>query len=183
MLHFFYGYPMRRENVNWKQIVKRMKMGLFLGILLVGLGACSTQEELIGNDDDFPTLVSFETVGKGALFGGGQEGISEMSEVIRTAEEWLKLKEKMNSVNMITKEFQDKTLDFEREMILVCFDKLRGSGGYEIEFADVQESKTEIIAIIRKKGPSEMAASVMTQPFHIIKIPGSAKKVVFTLSE
>ena len=156
-----------------------MKKGV-IWLLLLGLVACSTPEELIGQDEGLRILVSFETVGKGALFGGGQEGLLEISDVIRTEKEWLELKAKMNSINIITHDFQDRSLDFENEILLICFDKVRGSGSYEIEFVDVQESKNEIIAFVHKTGPSEMASSVMTQPFHIVKIPMSKKKVLFT---
>ena len=68
-------------------------------------------------------------------------------------------------------------------MIIVCIDKLRESGGYEISIVDILEDEEKMVIIIEHVSPSEMATSVLTQPFHVVKITKSEKKIIFKEKE
>lgn len=125
--------------------------------------------------------IPFTSIGKAALFGGGQEGFDEVKTTlltIRSAEDWEKLKAQLNSVNTVTGAFKDEKLDFESEMVLACIDRLRGSGGHEVIIESIVETETELKIHVKHRAPGDMAASVLTQPFHIVRVPKSGKTVV-----
>jgi len=160
-----------------------IRTAILFTIVTTAILACSSEQEVVVPQTETIELVSFEQVGKGALFGDGQEGIVETQAVLRSEEDWTHLKQQMDSVNEVTREFRDQDLDFSKEMIIVCVDKLRGSGGYEIEIIDILEYPKKIVVIVEQVNPSEMATSVMTQPFHVVKIPISEKQIVFKEKE
>lgn len=161
------------------------KSNLLMILVILTLFSCSTGRVVVlDNSKEEPIeLIPFEVVGKGALFGAGEEGISESRGTIISYLEWIDLKKKMNSVNNISDNFSEGTLNFEEEMVLFCFDQVRGSGGYEVEIIDVFERKERLEVIIKYTRPSEMAPSVLTQPFCIVKLPRTDKDVVFKEKE
>lgn len=152
---------------------------LFISLILIVTG-CNTTKNIEENIPESTQTVPFTAIGKGALFGGGQEGFSETEttvHVLRTEEEWSKFKAQLNSVNQITDGFKENELDFNTEMLVAIIDKVRGSGGYEIAISNVSETATKIVIAIKYSDPPEMAASVLTQPFQIIRIPTTTKPV------
>jgi len=153
---------------------------LLIAPLLLIVTACSTVKKSKNDPVASVRMVPFTAVGKGALFGGGQEGFSETESslhVLRTEDQWREFKSKMNSVNQISGGFKESELDFNTEMLVAIIDKVRGSGGYEITIAEVSETATKIVVAVKYSDPPEMAASVLTQPFHVIRIPTTTKPV------
>lgn len=159
-------------------------VALFVFIVLF-TPACDTVENAGNSDIELTVPIPFNTLGKGALFGGGQEGFSETEaslHVLKTEEEWQQFEAKMNSVNQITGGFEEYERDFNNEILVAIVDKLRGSGGYEITCTEVSETPTKVIVWVKYSDPPEMAASVLTQPFHIIRIPTTSKPVEWSVS-
>ena len=153
-------------------------------LVVVTLFACSTGEKVVQNDQsEMARPIPFEIVGKGALFGAGEEGIPKMSGTIRSYQGWIDLKKKMDAVNSVSENFSEETLNFEEDMVIMCFDKVHGSGGYEIKIVDVLEKNGKIEVMVEYTSPSDMATSVMTQPFYIVQVPDSDLEVVFKEKE
>lgn len=150
-----------------------------LGIIFSFLFSCRTQKEVVTNPIPETNQVDFTTVGKGVLHGAGEEGIENGNIVIRTESDWEYVKGKMNSVNDVTTKFADSVINFEIDMVIACFDKVRSSGGYDLKIKDVKESETRIEVTILLTQPTGESTSVMTQPFHLVKVPLSTKEVVF----
>jgi serine kinase of HPr protein (carbohydrate metabolism regulator) len=122
----------------------------------------------------------FTSLSKGSLFGNGAEGFKKENIVISSKEEWKFFLSKMDTTNNVSKTFEN-AFDFSKEIIIVCMDKVRNSGGFSVEIIEaVTESDTFLIKV-KTKGPKpmDMVTSVMMQPYHIIKIKKTNKKIKF----
>lgn len=158
-------------------------IGAFFAMMLF---SCGTTKEIQEGESAKAVEIPFNPIGKGALFGGGQEGFDEGKAtmfVLRSMEEWEKFKAQMNSVNTVTGAFEDSDLDFESEMIVACIDRVRGSGGHEIKIESIFENSTELHVNVLHLGPGDMAASVLTQPFAIVRVAKSGKNVILNFQE
>ncbi len=162
-------------------MIYRLPTFLLLALLAQMLFSCGSEKELTGNETtEGLKIIPFTTVGQGALFGGGQEGFNELEPTLialRSAEEWAAFKAQMNSVNTVTGGFRDQEIDFESEMLVACIDKVRGSGGHEVRIDAIEESAADIQVRVLQVSPVDMAASVLTQPFHIVRIPKTDKNL------
>lgn len=123
--------------------------------------------------------MEFETIGKGSLYGAGEEGIEESNILIRSKEEWVGLKNKMDAVNSVSQNFKEHEVNFEEYYLIACFDPVRPNGGYSIKIKDVVEAQKKIEVLIERPKPQGMAISVLIQPYHIIRIPITDKEILF----
>lgn len=145
-----------------------------LGIALVSfllLFSCN-------NDDDgsqAESAIEFTDIGKDALYGNGKEGIVKGNMIITNQMDWKALMAQMDSVNNTTDKFSETDIDFERFMVLAVFLEVKGSG-WEIEITKVTENKNSVnVSTIE----TPYGYTVMTQPFHIIKIHKTEKLILF----
>ncbi len=153
-----------------------------LSLLLV---SCASSEEVHQTEvteeveETAAELLLLETIHQGALFGAGEEGIPQMNKVIRSYTEWLAFIKQMDSVNPVSQEFNDQSLNFDQDMVIVCFDQVRESGGYQMHIKTAVGYAERIDLFYERVQPEEMATSVMTQPYSIAKIPQSELPVTF----
>lgn len=159
-----------------------MKNILYVVIFMVGLSCKTTISKT--NQNEIKDM-DFKTISKGALFGDGAEGIEESNLVIRNEKEWEALLAKMNSVNNVSDRFQEVPVDFSKEMVICVFDKIRSSGGYHAMIFRIQyiNGKTTVAYRIQKPGPKDMVTTVITQPYHLIKIEKREKEIEFVSFE
>jgi hypothetical protein len=66
-------------------------------------------------------------------------------------------------------------------MVIVCIDKVRNSGGFSIEIIEVVTESDTFLIKVKTEGPKPMSmvTSVMIQPYHIVKIKKTNKKIKF----
>ena len=128
------------------------------------------------SEDIYPTGSSL--IGKGSLFGNGSEGISKQNMVISDESSWHVLLEKLNSVNNVSESFTETTIDFSAYQLIAVFDEIRSTGGYSIDL-DILESSDKIQVNISYQIPEDLATTVITQPFHIVKIPLTSRAIEF----
>jgi len=145
-------------------------MRLILCILLFGVLGCSStiqpsktlkKEEIV-----------FSTISKGTLFGNGIEGILEEKFTIKNEKQWQVFLNKINSVNNVSSSFSEININFLNHNIICVFDTIRNTGGYAIEIERVFVEKKNLNIVYNKKepGPMEMVTTIITQPYHIVKI-------------
>ena len=141
-------------------------MTLILSLILVG---CVENEE-----------GGFISLSKGNLFGAGEEGFEKENIIISNSDEWNSFLSKIDTTNKVSDTF-DNSIDFSKESVCIAMDKVRNSGGFSIEILEVvNEGETTIIKIesIGPK-PGDMSTMAMIQPYHIIKINKTKKKIKF----
>ena len=145
-------------------------MRLILCIFLFGVLGCSStiqpsktlkKEEIV-----------FSTISKGTLFGNGIEGILEEKFTITNEKQWQVFLNKINSVNNVSSSFSEININFSNHNIICVFDTIRNTGGYAIEIERIFIEKKNLNIVYNKKepGPMEMVTTIITQPYHIVKI-------------
>lgn len=145
-------------------------MRLILCVFLFGVLGCSStiqpsktlkKEEIV-----------FNTISKGVLFGNGIEGILEEKFTITNEKQWQVFLNKINSVNNVSSSFSEININFSNHNIICVFDTIRNTGGYAIEIERVFVEKKNLNIVYNKKepGPMEMVTTIITQPYHIVKI-------------
>ena len=72
-------------------------------------------------------------------------------------------------------------VDFSRDMVVGIFMGQRGTGGYEIEITRVERADSQLRVYYRSKDPEPgaMVTQMLTQPYHVIKLPRHGGPLVF----
>ena len=118
--------------------------------------------------------MNFTEIGKGALYGSGQEGISQSNVIISNTNDWQNLISQMNSVNNVSDNFTETDINFNEFSVFAIFLEVKSSG-WEIETETVTENQNSISISTLE---TEYATAVITQPFSIIKIPKTNKSII-----
>lgn len=145
-----------------------MKQIITLFSILFLVTSCS-------KDDPKKSEVPLTQIGKGDDYNESYKN-SKANLVIKDQTEWNNLLDNLppNTVKNLT----EKNIDFTKYQIIAAFDQVRNGGGYSIDITSVTENDSNIIIKIENLSKGNWLA-VITQPFHIIKIPKSGKNVVF----
>jgi hypothetical protein len=122
----------------------------------------------------------FTSLSKGNLFGNGAEGFKKVNIVISSKKEWKSLLSKFDTTNKISKTFEN-AIDFSKEMILISVDKVRNSGGFSVEIIEVVKEGSAFLIKVKTIGPKpmDMVTTAIMQPYHIVKIKKTNKKIKF----
>ena len=147
-------------------------MKLFALLLTVLLQGCSSD----GNQE--PRVIDAVLIGKGNLYGNGDENIPRQNVVIYNQADWNLLMQKMDTRNPVSNSFSETNIDFNAFQIIAVFDEIKGNGGHTIDITQIIENEATITVTLQNLNTGG-GTSVMTQPFHIVKIPKSKKPVVF----
>jgi hypothetical protein len=146
---------------------------IFVSLILLFVLNCKStqnQEKIVEQDSVL--------IGKGNLYGSGDEGIEKQNSIITDENDWQDLLAKMNSVNNVSDGFSETKIDFSKYTIIAIFDTVKTSGGHSLEL-DVKPNSETIEIHINGKSPEGMASMAMTQPYYIVKIPKNDLPIVF----
>ena len=122
----------------------------------------------------------FTSLSKGNLFGAGEEGFKKENIIISSKEEWKSFLLKIDTTNKVSETFEN-AIDFSRDMIIVCIDKVRNTGGFSIEVIEVVNEGDTFLVKVKSTGPKpmDMVTSAIMQPYHIVKISTTSKEIKF----
>ena len=150
-----------------------MKTKAFIILLSLFLWSCEPM-------DNEPNLLNFEpsVIAKDNLYGAGAEGIEEQKIIITDERTWKSLMAQMNSVNNVSDNFSETNIDFSQYVVIAVFDKVLTTGGHNLDL-HVNIYPESILVKVNTVGTGEIATTVMTQPFHIVKIPVSNLPIIF----
>lgn len=149
-----------------------MKKNLLLFFTLFILFSCSKS-----NDTFTPQNIQPILVGKGSLMGS--EGISPQNTVVNNNIDWNNLLNLIDE-NRIQLYFTEMEVDFSTYQLLCVFDQVYNNSGHEITISSIVENENNIIVTIQLDYTPSITA-ITEQPFHILKIPISAKPVMFEI--
>ena len=121
-----------------------------------------------------PDLI-IDTVAEGSCSGCKEEEY----QVIRSQTEWEELWDKI--VADITPKPELPEIDFSEHMLIAAFMGQQPTGGYSIEIAAAFYYIDDIMVTVKKHYPPSGSGviTVLTQPYHVVKIEKSDRKVVF----
>jgi len=84
----------------------------------------------------------------------------------------------MDPYGNLSNYFSETDIDFFQYQVIAVLDALKGNGGWSIDITDITEYQDEIVVTVENLKRGNLTAQV-THPFHIVKIPQSAKNVRF----
>ncbi|WP_179351172.1 protease complex subunit PrcB family protein [Winogradskyella vidalii] len=153
-----------------------MKTPILIILSLMFVMSCKSKQEAVSNSSvEQPSTV---LISKGNLHGSGAEGITAQNMVITNQSDWNSLMKQMDSVNNVSKGFEEIDIDFSNYFIIAIFANVKSSGGHQIE-VNVSGDETRQLVNVKHIAPKGMATSVMTQPYYIAKIPKTDLPIVF----
>lgn len=155
-----------------------MKRIILTAALAVSLYSCESDESEALNTNDGPVEVAFTEIGDNEMMGS--ENFSAANLVIDNEAGWNALITQMDLYNPYSENFTETDIDFSAYKIIAVIDELRNYGGYDIKIVSVSRDREQIRVDVQHSdsGPGN-AATVLTQPFHIVKIPQSDLPIVF----
>jgi hypothetical protein len=131
------------------------------------------------NDDNEETLtIESNLISKANLFGNGEEGIPKQNLIVSDVTTWENLITQMNPVTNVSNNFSETNIDFSKYKIIAVFDEIKANGGHRLEL-DIETNLDNIIIGITDIAPEGNATTVITQPFHIVKITNSDLPILF----
>ncbi len=110
--------------------------------------------------------------------------IDQQKTVINTILEWNTLLNQIDifyqpfGIDFTTQNFTETTVDFTNYTVIAIFDRVYGNGGNSIDITNITEFETNIIVTFENLQTGN-TSSVITQPYHIVKIPKATKPIVF----
>ncbi|MBJ7882650.1 protease complex subunit PrcB family protein [Gelidibacter salicanalis] len=143
---------------------------ILLSILVL---SCSSDD----SNSEMTNVVS-TLIAKDNLYGNGVEGITEQNLIISNQTTWNDLITQMNSVNNVSDNFTETDIDFSEHTIIAVFDEIKGNGGHNLEL-NIMSNSENIIVNVTDLAPEGNATTVITQPFHIVKIQNSDLPIIF----
>ncbi|RZJ54468.1 MAG: protease complex subunit PrcB family protein [Flavobacterium sp.] len=140
---------------------------LFLSILFL-ITSCDS-------DDSEVSEVQFTVIAQGDVYNGNFE-TPKLNLVIKNNEQWNALKNSMSSYS-VTK-INETDIDFTKYEVIAVVDQVYRSGGYSIDITKISQNNRNIIVKVDQLQKGNLT-SVITQPFHIVKITKTGKRIIF----
>ena len=140
-------------------------------LLLVGafmvLGGCE--------ENEYYKALDFTLIGKGNVSGSGAENLNKQNVVITDSIQWQHLLSEMDSHRRVSSSLIETNIDFDKFQLIVIIDSVRPNL-CEINIKSITENKSDISVCIEK---TSYDATVVTQPFCIVKIGKTNKNINF----
>ena len=153
-----------------------MKRVILIALLIAAAMGCGCSKNDTFTEKE-PTPV---IIGKGQLYGNGREGIAQQELIVTSQKELDELIKKMSTNNDVSKYFSETKVNFEQYSVVAIFWKVLGSGPSDIEITKVIETEHQIKIsgkILHRIG------AVMNQPFCVLKLPKTTKKIEYTFND
>ena len=151
-----------------------MKKSLILFIFSLFLWSCQS------DDTTATSITPIETtlIGKGNLYGGSSQDMNQQNLVITNETELNDFLNLLDPVNNISGYFNETDINFTEFTLIIAIDEIRPSGGHELGI-DVNTDNEIIFVTVTSISPQGQATTVLTQPYHIVKIPKSTLPIIF----
>lgn len=153
----------------------KSKKGIMKKIIIVCIATF-----MLSCSKDSPSDIEpdFIEIAKDILNGGGTEGIVKSNLVIKDISTWTSIINQMDLINKESAKFTETDIDFNRYQVIAVFDKVYGNGGYSIDITNIKENESNLIIKVENLNKGGLL-SIITQPYHIVKIKKTDKNIVF----
>lgn len=120
--------------------------------------------------------INFQLIGKGNLTGNYT---AQQNTVITNTTQWNNFLNQIDGQNNHpSTDFTETNIDFNQFMVIVVIDAVYPNGGYSVDIMTVDENSQNIEVDVEKLLQGNVT-TVVTQPYHIVKIPKILKPVIF----
>ncbi|MDQ6471224.1 protease complex subunit PrcB family protein [Flavobacterium sp. LHD-80] len=144
-----------------------MKHIITLLCILLMASSCS-------NDDSASSQISFSEITKESFTTDKKMPKSNL--VIKDVTAWNSLLSKISPAEVSN--FKETNIDFSKYQIIAVIDMVYGNGGHTIDITKITQNSNAIIIKVENLRTGDLT-SVITQPYHIVKIAKSKKTVIF----
>ncbi|MBW7676458.1 protease complex subunit PrcB family protein [Chryseobacterium chendengshani] len=144
---------------------------LFVCSIFLVINSCTDSDVNI----ETKTPVTVQQIGKGNLM---TNYVPQQNMVITTSTQWNTLLNTLDSVNNTSGSFTETNIDFNQFMVIAVFDEVFPNGGHSIDIITVDDNPQNIVVDLERLLTGNLT-TVVTQPYHIVKIPKSTKPVQF----
>lgn len=131
------------------------------------------------NDDEqleSKNQINFQLIGKGNLTGNYT---AQQNTVITNTTQWNNFLVQIDGQNNHpSTDFTETNIDFNQFMVIVVIDAVYPNGGHSVDIMTVEENPQNIEIDVEKLLQGNVT-TVVTQPYHIVKIPKILKPVIF----
>ena len=132
------------------------------------------------NDDDeqleSKSEINFQLIGKGNLTGSYT---AQQNTVITNTTQWNNFLSQIDGQNNHPSAgFTETNIDFNQFMVIIVIDAVYPNGGHSVDIMTVDENSQNIEVDVEKLLQGNVT-TVVTQPYHIVKIPKILKPVIF----
>lgn len=146
------------------------KLIFILSVILVSFTIYSCK-----NDDDHQSknLLNTQLVAKGSTSG---QYVNAQKSVFKTTAEWNAF---LTSYQTTAPDvLAQANIDFNQVDVIAVVDQSYGSGGHSIDIISVTENPQNIVVVVDKLLTGDVT-TVVTQPYHIVKMSKTLKPVIF----
>ncbi len=150
-----------------------MKKNLLLTVAISILSMISCQETEENAAASIP--INSQLIGKGVI---SSHSMPQQNIAITNTTQWNNFLATLDSTYNVSGSFTETNIDFNQYMLIVAFDQVYNNGGHSIDIIAIDETSQSINVDIEKLLQGN-TTSVITQPYHIVKIPKIVKPVVF----
>ena len=120
--------------------------------------------------------INFQLIGKGNFVGNYA---AQQNTVITTSTQWNNFLNQIDGQNNHpSTDFTETNIDFNQFMVIVVIDSVYPNGGHSVDIITVEENPQNIEIDVEKLLQGNVT-TVVTQPYHIVKIPKILKPVIF----
>jgi len=119
--------------------------------------------------------INMQLIGKGTI---SSHSMPQQNIAITNTTQWNNFLATLDSTYNVSGSFTETNIDFNQYMLIIAFDQVYNNGGHSIDIMTIDESSQSINVDIEKLLQGN-TTSVITQPYHIVKIPKILKPVVF----
>ena len=145
---------------------------ILISALFFILNSCQDDEQ----NAVAPTPITFSLIGKGNFYGGTY--LTPQNSVITNNADWNNFLAQADATNNVSGSFTETNVNFNQFMIIVAVDQVQNSGGHSIDIMSAIEHPLNITVEVDKLLIGD-ATTVITQPYHIVKIQKSTKPMIF----
>lgn len=164
--------PKQIHHFIKKSIVMKHLIIIISTIIL--FAACKTHQKA-GQKNAF----AYQLIAQSTLHGNGAEGFEPGLYKITDKKQWQEFLKKINKVNNESDGFKLDHIDFDKYILVAIFDKILHQGGVKFYIKMVENTKDTIKFVTDHKAPQgQFAIQVMNQPYILIKIKKTGKKLV-----
>lgn len=146
-----------------------MKKIILTIITIITLSSCS-------NDNSTPPFVPVTItpvlIGKGNFISG----LVQNNQKITNQTDWNTL---LSSMSSVSNTFSDLTIDFSNFDVIAIIDSERPCSSYSITIDTIIENEDNITITYSTSGANMDCYTVISQPYHLVKIPKINKPLIF----
>jgi hypothetical protein len=159
---------------------------LVVAVLALSIVACSADiaqgQKIDETTDETSSRSTNEVKIEPVLIGKGEitnfKDFTPPNRLITSVKEWNELKTALRGRVYGLSTFDETDIDFSAYQAIALFDEIQRSGGWSIDITGIVEDSEKITVSITHLKKGNLTA-VLTQPYHIVRIPASFKKIIF----